>query len=146
MALNKLIRNKFSTRKPVVVDTGPGLTKQNHKDECNVNLILARYQKTGVIEHRQEFEAQYDDATGVDFQEAMNLVISAENMFKELPSTVRKEFENDPGKFMTFVNNPENMEKMIEMGLAVEQVPEPPVQVEVINKTSNETPSEAPQA
>lgn len=125
------------------IDTGDGLTKQNHKDECDVNLILSKYQKTGVLQHRQQFEPQYDDATGYDFQDAMNLVISSQNMFNELPSSMRKKFENNPVKFMNFVNNPENQDQMIEMGLATDNRPAPTQPVEVII-TNPETPPITP--
>lgn len=117
------------------IDTGDGLTKQNHKNECDINMIMLRYQKTGIIQHRVDYEDQYDDATGVDFQEAMNLVKSAEKMFSDLPSSVRKQFQNDPSEFMKFVNDPENQDEMISMGLATDSRPEPdkPVQVQVVN-------------
>lgn len=131
--------------KGVVISTGKGMTKQSHKKECDVNLLMARYQKSGVVTHRNNWEPQYDDATGVDFQVAMNLVISSREMFQELPSQVRKEFDNDPAKFMDFVNNPENGEKMVEMGLANPK-PEPEPPIEVVVKNQPPAPSETPSA
>lgn len=125
------------------IDTGPGLTKQNHKQECNVNFILAKYQKTGIIAHRNEFETRYDDATSMDFQEAMNKVIATQQMFNELPSTIRKKFNHRPEQFLEFVNDPKNQDEMIELGLATDNRPPPetPIKVEVIN--TPETSSEA---
>lgn len=142
----RVVRTSATPSTKVTIDTGEGLTKQNHKAECDVNLILSRYQKTGVITHRNEYAEQYDDATGMDFQEAMNLVKSAENMFSALPSSIRKRFEQDPAKFLQFVNNPENIDEMIEMGLATKVEPEQPVEVVVKNQTPPETTPEPPQA
>jgi len=39
-------------------------------------------------------------------------------MFEELPSTIRAQFENNPEKFLEFVQNPDNLDKMRELGLA----------------------------
>lgn len=136
----RIVRSSAMSIPRVTIKTGKGITKQANKDECDVNLILAKYQKTGIITHRQQFEPQYDDATGVDFQTAMNLVKSSEAMFNELPSSVRRQFRDSPIEFMNFVNDPANQDAMIEMGLAtsnIEPAPEPiPV---VITETSTET-------
>lgn len=120
-----LIRSAYSPKLKSTIDTGPGVAKQSPKDECDVNQILARFQQTGVLQHRQDFEAQYDDATGIDFQTAMNLVISSQKMFEELPATARRKFNDSPEIFMNFVNDPANLPEMIKMGLAVDTTPKP---------------------
>ena len=38
-------------------------------------------------------------------------------MFEELPATIRKKFENDPAKFLDFVNDERNADEMVELGL-----------------------------
>jgi len=141
----RVIRNAATPSTKVTIDTGPGLTKQNHKAECDVNLILQKFQRTGVIAHRVEHQAQYDDATGIDFQEAMNLVTTTQEMFNDLPSSLRKKFNHEPAQFLKYVNDPNNLEEMIELGLATRQEPEPPIQVTVTNPPPSETPSEPPQ-
>lgn len=97
--------------------TGPGRTKQAFKDECDINQIMARYQKTGVIDFVTKHQARYGDVTGMDFQESMQLVAQAQSMFNDLPSGIRNRFENDPAKFMDFVHDPKNASEMAEMGL-----------------------------
>ena len=37
--------------------------------------------------------------------------------FDDLPAKVRREFDNDPFKFLEFVEDPENVERMAELGL-----------------------------
>jgi phage internal scaffolding protein len=95
-------------------------TKQAMKDECDVNLIVKNFSRTGLIEHRNNHRGDYGEFSQIDFHEAMNTVIKAEAMFMELPAKTRKEFLNDPGEFLAFVQNPENKDKLIEMGLATE--------------------------
>lgn len=109
------------------------MTKQSHKDECDINKILDRYQRTGVLEHRVEYEAKYHDISPQDFQESMYIIATAKSMFEDLPSQIRARFKNDPKEFLAFVQDPENKSEMIELGLAEEPEDTPPVQVEVTN-------------
>ena len=99
---------------------GESLTHQSMKDECDMNRIMLKWQKTGVIDHAKTFEGQYADFTHVtgDYQEHMNAVIQANEMFGTLPSTVRKRFNNDPGEFLEFVGDPSNAEEMVSLGLS----------------------------
>lgn len=103
---------------------GTGRTKQSFKAECDINQILARYLKTGVLEHLQKHEARYGDVTGIEYQSAMQLVAGAQTMFNELPSRIRDRFNNDPSEFLAFVSDKNNIEEARELGLASPQPPE----------------------
>lgn len=96
---------------------GKGRAKQSMKDECDINKIMARFQVTGLIEFVNNREAQYGDVTGIDLRTSLATVARADEMFSELPSSVRKEFNNDPEEFFNFVQDPENRSEAIEMGL-----------------------------
>lgn len=103
-----------------------GMTEQCHKADCDINTILKRYDKTGLITHVNNAVAEYGDFTLVnEYQESLNLVIKAQESFEELPSAVRKKFDYDPGQFLEFATNPENKEEMIKLGLA--NAPQEPV-------------------
>lgn len=110
-------------RLQVKADTiGPSMTKQEFVDECDINNIMSTYQKTGMLNHVNQYGGEYSDVTGaVSFHEAQNIVLEAQNAFMSVPSSVRAQFDNDPGKFLDFVNNPENKDKMREMGLLKEK-------------------------
>lgn len=97
--------------------TGPGKTKQSFKDECNINVIMARYMKTGVIDFVSKHQGRYGDVTSMDFQESMQKVARAQTMFQELPSSIRNRFDNNPAQFLDFVQNPNNAEELHKMGL-----------------------------
>lgn len=96
---------------------GPGRTKQAHKDECDINQILARYRKTGVLDFAQRHEPQYGDVTAIDFQAAMNTVANANSMFANLPAHMRARFHNSAPEFLAFVGDPENREEAEKLGL-----------------------------
>ena len=44
-------------------------------------------------------------------------------MFEELPSQIRKKFNNDPAQFLDFVQNENNKDALYEMGLALAPIP-----------------------
>lgn len=103
-----------------------GRTHQEFKDECDVNLIIPKYDRTGLLTHLNEAVAQYGDYSEVnEFQESMNLVITATENFMQIPSNIRQMFNNDPGQFFEFATDPKNNEKMIELGLAERPINEP---------------------
>lgn len=96
----------------------PSRAKQAFKDECNINNIMARYEKTGLIDHIKENQGRYVDAPShEDFHQAMNLVTSAKSMFESLPSKIRSDFKNDPSLFLDFVADESNREQMVKYGL-----------------------------
>jgi len=100
------VRNRFSPRVRVSVrNDEPSMTKQSYKDSCDVNKILARYQKTGVIDHVKAHGGDYGFMDGSTYQEQMLQITKAQSMFNELPSKARAYFENDPAKFLDTVEN-----------------------------------------
>lgn len=117
MSTKLKIRKAYEYGHKSTVDTGPGLTEQAHKKECDMNYILKDYRKTGLIRHAKEYQGKYDDVSVQDFQEAMFTVKNAQNMFNELPADIRQRFGNDPGAFLGFVQNPDNKTEMEKMGI-----------------------------
>jgi len=114
-------KTAYGKRVPVRFETtGYSLTDQSMAPECDINKIMLRWQKTGVLEHRNTFEGQYGDFINVpqDYHSAMNQVIEAEEMFSSLPAKLRKRFGNDPGAYLDFVADPENASELVKMGLA----------------------------
>ena len=116
---------KFATpydgerRRVVIEPVGESMTQQHFKEEVDVRNIIKRYDSTGLISHVQRGQAQYGDfSQTVGFKEALDMVNSAKDSFMELPAELRREFRNDAGEFYTFVSDPKNSDKLIEMGLA----------------------------
>jgi len=101
------------------LDTGPGLTKQSMSKECDINLIMDKYKKTGTVNFLNSQEAIYtDDMVDIDFHEAMTVIADANNMFAQMPAHLRKEFKNDPGNFLEAVHDPEQAQRMFDLGLS----------------------------
>lgn len=116
----------------VFPDYSDGRTKQSFKSECDINAILAKYQKTGTITHLNKHEAFYGTQPSLDLLEAHNAIQRARDVFTDLPSNVRKEFGNDLTKYLAFMNDPANLaniaEKLPELAKPGKQLPN------VINK------------
>ena len=114
------------------------MTKQSFKDECDINNIMRRYEATGVIQHLSGRTAEFGDyISELDFQQSMNAVILAQDMFAALPARVRDRFGNDPARMLGFLEDPKNREEAIELGLVNAPPAEPaPQKVEVVNPAS----------
>lgn len=112
------------------------LTRQEFADECDINNLMAQYEKTGVLPaSMRDNVPQYLDVTGIpDYRETLDMLNDATDAFMALPAVVRKEFDNDAIKFVEFARDPENLPQMRTWGLAPpEKVPEPPQKVEIVN-------------
>jgi phage internal scaffolding protein len=103
------------------------LAQQHFKDECDINNILRQFNITGILpEHA--VSPRYGDFTGVmDYHSALNQVIAAEDEFMSLPATTRARFENDPAQLIEFLNNSENKDEAIKLGLVNPSVELPQV-------------------
>lgn len=107
-------------------EDGQGKTKQEFKEECDINNILARNERGETIEHLRQHGEHYSDNTGVDFQSAMNIVTATQQLFDTLPAHIRARVNNKPEEFLDFVQNPDNIEEMRELGLAEQLDPSVP--------------------
>lgn len=107
----------------------PSLTEQHHKDDCDVNQILKRFLKTGILDSRNVKTPLYGDFSGApsDYRQAVELLNEARARFMNLPAEVRERFGNDPGAVLDFLENPENRAEAEKLGLIAvkrEVVPE----------------------
>lgn len=105
------------------VDTGPGKTRQAMKDEVDINRIMARYVKTGMIAHVATKSPEYLDVSDVsDYRDAVEQVRLTNVFFMKLPAKVRARFNHDPAEFLDFVTAPGNKAEAEELGLIVPEV------------------------
>lgn len=137
----KVKRNRVCIDCQAKIESGEEeiIVEQHHKAEVNINNIVKRHgmdiiQKTALLNSPN---MQWDDVTGNDFQEAMFKVTKAQQTFEQLPSDLRKQFDHNPAKFLDFVQNPENKEKLYDMGLAIKPDEVKPQKVEVVNNDSS---------
>ncbi|AXL15389.1 internal scaffolding protein [Microviridae sp.] len=115
-------------------------TEQQHKDACNINVIMKKYSNTGMLPQITQRQAQFINALDShDFMEAQFILAEARSMFEDVPSDIRLQFDNDPNKYMLFMSNPENREAIEKMGVDASYFGEEKVSVnDLIRQTVNE--------
>ena len=96
-----------------------GITEQHHTEQCDINKILAQFMETGIMPNPKYANPQYSDVSQVDFQDMQNTLAKAKTLFEELPEQVKDRFNNEMHTFLNFAENPDNLQEMEEMGLAV---------------------------
>lgn len=100
------------------IETGPGLTHQSFKDDVDINNIVSRFEQTGILDHQNQREPLYGDYDSEDLHTAMNIVADANSMFADLPSSIRNRFHNNPAEYLDFCQNPDNIDELVDLGLA----------------------------
>lgn len=115
---NVIVRSRYTPRGRVITKLQAGTrTKRSFAAECDINNIMKKYERTGVLPELKARGVYGDFSEAVDYQEACNLVLHAETQFNGLPARVRERFANDPVKFLEFVQDGRNAQAMAEMGL-----------------------------
>lgn len=101
-------------------------TEQAHANASDINTIMRKYRKTGLLPEPVLAGVYGDFSMAVDFHTAQNRIIDANNMFNALPSDIRTTFKNDPGLFFQFVNDDTNRAECQSMGLIPPDDPKTP--------------------
>lgn len=99
-------------------DFGPSLTKQSFKHECDINRIMDKAAITGSITHLAKNAGAYGDFSDFGpewYQEQSDNLARWNSVFYDLPSEIRSEFHNDPGKYHRFVTDPANKDRLEEL-------------------------------
>lgn len=97
----------------------PSLAQQHFRDETDINVMVQRFQRTGVPESPPSFPGVQDFTDVHDFRSAMQAVIDADRAFASLPSSVRERFMNDPARLLDFISDDSNIEEAVRLGIAV---------------------------
>lgn len=125
----------------------PSKTRQEYKDECDINFMMETYQKAGGLLPPPNRVGEYFDFTNVptDLAGVLNVMEEAGKAFATLDPRVRFEFKNDPRQFVDFASNPENLPQLVTWGLAeAEKAPQGPIEVRVVQDQAAQAAAPAP--
>lgn len=139
------LSSAFAAHEPVdVFFDEPSRTRQEFADECDINVLMSKFEATGVVSHVNQRQPMYLDLSDgvLPLQEALDTVRAATESFMSLPARARAEFDNDPVKFVEYAQNPENIDQMVKWGLAVPKPVPGPVKVEVTNPAPAPAPAD----
>ena len=125
-------------RDAVSIETGlfcedESLALQSAKEESDINTIVRRFGLTGELPNDLKMPQSGDFTDVPDFHTAMNLVRAAQEEFLRVPAEIRARFNNDPQRFMDFVEDDSNRDEARKLGLLADPVKVPePMRVQVV--------------
>lgn len=107
------VRNSFDRhREAISFDPAEKRTKDSFKDECDINEIMKRYKRNGQLPALVAREPRFGDfSNAMEYQDALNVVLTAQRQFDALPAAVRAECFNNPEVFLEKVQDPEFAKK-----------------------------------
>lgn len=111
---------------------GRSLTVQSAREECDINAIMARYEKTGLMKDPNTGAPtripQFGDFSDIgDYHAVMTRLADLQDQFMKLPAKIRARFDNDPGKLVAFVEDDRNYAEAVKLGIVEErQYVQPP--------------------
>lgn len=114
---------KFFTRydpppSPAIEFHEKSITEQYHRSEVNINDIIARYNRQGILgTPTQVREMFFGDFSGVPSRLEYEMTVSdAKEKFLSLPSSTRAAFNNDPYQLLKELDSG-NLQKFIDLGM-----------------------------
>lgn len=113
-----------------------GKTRQSFRQECDINAIVDKARRTGLVSHVNSKQPTYRDVSDIpDYATALKVVDRARETFLALPSKIRERFANDPSKMLDFMADKNNFDEAVKLGLFVKREPvvEKVQKVEVVN-------------
>lgn len=117
--------------KPVrpTLKCGPSMTKQSFREHVEINNVIARYRRSGVVDHLNRNPGYFGDVSGIkSYQESLNIVIEAQEKFSSLPANLRERFGNDPASYIKFISDRKNYDEAVKLGLVIpKKEPEAPI-------------------
>lgn len=121
------------------------VTEKSHRAECDINKIIARAEKTGLMPIATS-RGMYGDFTGMDYESMLNKVTSANQAFSSLPASIRKRFNNNPAELLNFLDQAENLDEARELGLLPPIKPDKPVVDQNVSTVNGTAPVAVPVA
>lgn len=120
---------------------GERRAKQEFKDECDINVLLRRFNITGQLPVGVRMPTYGDFDVVNDFHSAANSIAMAREAFDMMPADVRRRFNNDPGDFVDFCSDSKNRDEAVKLGLVPPAVKEAPAKQDPPKATGGSAPS-----
>lgn len=119
------IEQKRKVKRRSIDCSEPVITDQSMKKLCDINNIVSKFMKTGVLPLGRQ-NPQYGDVSEIpSLEDAFEAVKLAQEAFYDLPADVRKDIDNDPSKLGLWLSDEANYEKAVKHGLLKAKPQEP---------------------
>nr|QJB19263.1 MAG: internal scaffolding protein [Microvirus sp.] len=100
---------------------GRSKTCQSFAKEANVNTIVAKYRKTGILvdpltaAERQPYYGDFSSSS--DYFALESRLAAVKSDFARLPGHIRQKFHGNVAEMLDFVVDPANVKEAVELGL-----------------------------
>lgn len=126
-------KRKNGTLRVATWNEEASLAQDQFREQCDVNNIIDKFNRTGEISHIMKTQGVYMDTTNLpNYQQSLQIVIDAEDAFMALPAEMRKKFDNDPGKMIAYLEDPKNHKEAVTLGLMEEK--QIPTDTQILNE------------
>lgn len=125
-----------------VKNATPSMTQQQFKEECDINSIMSKYLKTGVLADPLDKRGtpKFGEYAEIgDYMDHMNKVVEAREMFEALPVTIRKRFNNNPADLIEFVMDNGNYDEAVKLGILEKKIEKIEKIEESVNSVTTES-------
>lgn len=95
----------------------PSLTQQHFTDDANINVIAARFGITDIPLHALDPNLFRDTTNDPELRDVLDAQHTAREYFMALPAKMRRRFHDSPQELWDYVNDPENHEEAIRLGI-----------------------------
>lgn len=94
---------------------GRQVTREEDAKAADINFIVAQFGLTGELPFSRRQPLPDGDYDAVDYREALDFVRAADASFASLPAAVRQQHDNDPARFIAWVDQatPEELLKYL---------------------------------
>lgn len=103
----------------------PSMADPSFEPDTNVNNVMKRH--AGSMEsafHARRLSGSYADLSNLpNYQEMLHTVRDAQDTFNAMPADLRKKFDHDPAKLISFLSDPKNKDEAIALGLVNKPAP-----------------------
>lgn len=125
-------------KRVAIMKFGDGRTVQDGEQHDIKNIVNRAMRAGGLLSNVSVRVPSFQDiADAPSYVDALNVVAEATHMFEQLPAKLRDRFGNSPQKLLAFLDDPENRQEAIKLGLVKpeEEPPPPPapMKVEIVN-------------
>lgn len=100
------------------------LTDQSGREDADINCLIRKFGINSVKATPEQMEALSSiSMDAMDYRESLDRIREAQEAFNDLPAEVRKEFDNDPAKYLEAFGDEKKKDLLKRLGLVPEVAP-----------------------
>lgn len=112
------VRDRFSPRVAVIAPEGESMTQQHFAEEVDINNIVAKYNRSGIITHVRAAQEKFGPLPELsEYAVHLDKVAKAQQAFEMLPAELRNHFNNSIPGFFKYISEEKNFDQCVEWGI-----------------------------